>query len=147
MARRRYRGNTMALYAMFLVTVGVPILGLAVDMSRGWLYDVQLREATTAFCESYAHSIDIQYFRDNGLFKFRSDAYDTAAQNLARSSPLGAQVAVASKISGMGDNRVVTVWCTGTVWMNPILAIFSGPIKIVENATSKAKMGTTKNWK
>ncbi len=60
----------MALYAAFLVTVGLPLMAVGADVSRYYLTQVQLRNATEAACEAYANSLDIQKFRDSNELVF-----------------------------------------------------------------------------
>jgi len=67
----------MALYAAFLVTVGLPLLALGVDVSRVELMRVKLRNATEAACQAYANSLDIQAFQLRNELKF-TDGYKNA---------------------------------------------------------------------
>jgi hypothetical protein len=136
----------MALYATFLVTVGLPLLALTVDYSRAWLGAVQLRTSTQAFCQAYANAIDLTAYSADQTITFKASEVRKAYINLARSSPAGAQVSPASRITGGGDTKVMTVTCTGTVYVDTVIGFVYGPIKIEESAVAKTKLGTTMNW-
>ena len=49
---RGYNGATMALYAMFIAFVGVPLLGVTVDISRVWVKKAELSNAVEAACSA-----------------------------------------------------------------------------------------------
>jgi hypothetical protein len=145
MRLHRRRGNTMALYAMFIVCVGIPLLMLTVDLSRAWLASVQLRGTTLAACQAYAHSIDIRAFQTSSQIKFKGDAYAKIAYVVARSSPKNARVPLpVVQILNSGDSRVVIVRCTGTASVVRIIGF--GSFTVTSSAVAKVKLGTDTNW-
>jgi hypothetical protein len=150
MLRMRFRGNTMALYAAFLVTVGIPLMAMGVDVSRVYLMQVRLRNATEAACEAYANSLDVVKFRDNNELVFTEGSgtadyiFHTTMGNSASFFP------VENRETGpgttLGNGRVVTtivIQCSGTAFVDAVVP-FWGNYTVTASATTKTKYSTSR---
>jgi len=145
----------MALYAAFLVTVGLPLLAMGVDFSRVELMRVKLRNATTAACQAYANSLDVHAF----IFEDRLEISEksptvTAAQifsgAMGISGTFGAFVERNSSADvGFEDKfgtkvEKLVVRCFGTGFVEAMIP-FVGNYAISETASVKTKFSTTKD--
>lgn len=140
----------MALYAAFLVTVGLPLLALGVDVSRVELMRVKLRAATTAACQAYANSLDVQAFIFNGKIEI-SDKEGSAQRvfsgALGKSGTFGAVVERNSSADfelpdGTKVEKIV-IRCFGTGFVEAMIP-FIGNYGISETATVKTKFSTAR---
>jgi hypothetical protein len=122
-------------------------MAMTVDYSRAWLKVVQLRTSTQAFCQAYANAVDFRYFMDTNNLTFDRAELQKAYNNLARSSPAGAQVSAYPMVYVDAGYQVLVVNCTGTAYMDRMIGIGTGPLTIQQEASAKTKMGTTSNWK
>ncbi|MBN1438041.1 MAG: hypothetical protein JW929_01420 [Anaerolineales bacterium] len=141
MRRRRASGATMALYAAFLVLVGLPLLALTVDVTRAYLASAQLRGATTAGCLAYVRSLEMKRFIDEGETVVSGDAAGNAYQVFGPSAPEGAVLEVAPDER---DGRVVAL-CTGRYNLDVIIPLIPD-FEIRAEAAAKADFATTENW-
>jgi hypothetical protein len=148
MVWKRLRGNTMALYAVFLVTVGMPLLMLGVDVSRVELMRVKLRSATEAACQAYANSLDIRKFQFDNELIF-TDGYTNASRvfsgALGNSGAFGAveERGTLSPVSVGGGKSVETIVirCFGTGIVEAMIP-FIGDYAVAETASAKTKFTT-----
>jgi hypothetical protein len=131
----------MALYASFIVLVGIPLLALTVDIARGYSFNVRLRNATSAACESYVRSLDTKKFVETGETDLSSEAMGNAYVVFAQSAPRGSSIEVVPTIK---NNRVVAL-CTGRNSLRPIIFILPS-YELKSTAAAKADFATTKNW-
>jgi hypothetical protein len=135
MRRYRFHANSMAIYAMFLVTVGVPLLALTVDITRYMVAVVELRTATMAGCQAYANSLDIAKFQATGNVEFKSGAYGKASEIFHLAMPASASFfANELKGSDAGPKEKV-VRCTGRTSIQPL-------IPLLENYSASAVIVT-----
>jgi hypothetical protein len=141
MPRKRLRGNTMALYAAFLVTVGLPLLALGVDFSRVELFRVKLRSATEAACEAYANSLDIAAFRDGEGIKLKN-AYHNAYIVFHDAMPQEASFVANETRKDDGGAEKVVIICTAGLSIHPVIPLISN-YYISTTATSKTKFSTS----
>jgi len=138
----------MALYAAFLVTVGLPLLALGVDVSRVELMRVKLRNATEAACQAYANSLDIQAFQLRNELKF-TDGYKNAqnvfTRALGNSGTFGAveERSDAGKTDiGSGKSvEIIVIRCFGTGFVEAMIPLV-GNYAISESASAKTKFST-----
>jgi hypothetical protein len=141
----------MALYAAFLVTVGIPLLAMGVDVSRVFVMQVKLRQATEAACEAYANSLDIAKFRDNNELVFTKGrenagkvfygAMEAAASiSIAEHRDTGKDVA----LPGGAIVRKILIQCTGTAFVDAMVP-FWGDYTITATAAAKTKFSTAKS--
>jgi Flp pilus assembly protein TadG len=141
MKAHAFRGATMALYAVFLVVVGIPLLALTVDVTHVYSANVRLRNATAAGCEAYARSLDTKIFVETGETKISPDAAGNAYQVFTPSAPQGSTLEITATIK---NNRVVAM-CVGRNSLRPLIPLF--PVyNLSSKAASKADFATTKNW-
>jgi hypothetical protein len=150
MPRTRSRGNTMALYAAFLVTVGIPLMAMGVDVSRVYLMKVKLRQATEAACQAYANSLDIAKFRDNNELVF-TKGLDTA--DYVFHSALGNNASFfprENRETGPGHTlsngqvvKTIVIQCTGSAFIDAVVP-FWGNYTVTADASAKTKFSTSK---
>jgi hypothetical protein len=148
MGGRKSRANSMALYAVFLVTVGLPLLAVGVDVSRVELMRVKLRNATEAACQAYANSLDIHEFQFDNELVF-TEGYANANKvfylALGRSGAFGAveeRDTVAPVTIGGGKTvKTIVIRCTGTGFVEAMIP-FVGNYAVGETASAKTKFTT-----
>jgi hypothetical protein len=138
---RRARGSTMALYASFLVLVGLPLLGLTVDVSRAYLAAVRLSGATEAGCLAYVRSLDTGKFTGDGETVLSGSAAGNAYQVFLPSAPEGSRLEIAAAEK---DGRIVAS-CTGRNDFHSLIPLI--PVyNISSRSAAKADFATTTNW-
>jgi hypothetical protein len=149
MIRKRIRGNTMALYAAFLVTVGMPLLALGVDGSRVMVMKVRLRQATEAACEAYANSLDIKKFIFEDTMVFTDGNKNANRVFSAAIGKSGSFVPVEYRKPGSGVNlqnghtvEVVVIQCYGTGFIKSIIPLFPDFV-ISTSAAAQTKFSTS----
>jgi Flp pilus assembly protein TadG len=135
------RGATMALYAAFLALVGIPLMALTVDVTRVYLANVRLRNATAAGCEAYVRSLDTKKFIEKGETDFSSDAAGNAYEVFGQSAPQGSTLEVVPTVK---NGRAVAL-CTGKNSLRPIVFLLPS-YKLSSKAAAKADFATTRNW-
>jgi hypothetical protein len=136
-----YRGATMALYASFLVLVGIPLLALTVDVTRAYLWNARLRNATAAGCESYVRSLDTQKFVENGETQLLPEATGNAYEVFSQSAPQGSTLEIVPIVK----NGRAVAYCTGKNSLRAIIPIM--PVyNLRSDAAAKADFATTRNW-
>jgi hypothetical protein len=145
---RRFRGATMALYAMFIGFVGVPLLGVTVDLTRVWVTKAELTNAVEAACSAYANTPDVDAFMEgkgvNLGPKARSEGYRLFGYNNPKGGSLtNMSFVVNEEPAGF---TLVAATCSGTATVRPM--IFAGVVSfnVVKTVTVKAKFGTSTNW-
>jgi hypothetical protein len=150
MKRSKRRGSTMALYAMFLVTVGVPLLAVGVDVSRVKYAGLQLVNATQAACQAYANSLDVSAFKKNEGLKFRN-GYQNAYRVFFTAMPSSASfipVEVRKPDPARGGASIpaekVMILCSGSAKVRAILPFF-GDYSLSASATAITKFSTEIN--
>jgi hypothetical protein len=149
MGRKTLRANTMALYAAFLTTVGIPLLAMGVDVSRVYLMQVRLRHATEAACQAYANSLDIKEFRDNNELVFtdgRKNANYVFYLALGDYASFGA---VENRDTGPGHHlsggpvvKTIVLQCFGTAFVDAVVPFF-GNYTVTSSASAKTKFSTS----
>jgi Flp pilus assembly protein TadG len=136
-----FRGGTMALYAIFIGTVGLGLLALTVDVGRLYSAKARLMSATEAACSAYVRSLDTKWFMDRGKTRLSPSAAGNAYEVFVPSAPEGATLQLSSQVR---DDRVVAV-CTGRYETRPIIGIV--PMYEIEaRSAAKADFATTRNW-
>lgn len=151
MRGKQARANSMALYAAFLVTVGLPLLAMGVDVSRVELMRVKLRAATEAACQAYANSLDIHQFQFDNELVF-TDGYTNASnvfsRALGKSGAFGAveeRGTVAPVTIGGGKSvETIVIRCFGTGFVEAMIP-FVGNYAVGERASAKTKFTTVLN--
>jgi len=130
----------MALYAAFLVTVGLPLLALGVDFSRVELMRVKLRSATEAACQAYANSLDITEFQESGELRFKDATRNAYLVFQGAMSASAAFTAFENRKSDGGATKVV-IMCTGGASIRPFIPIVPN-YYISTTSTIKTKFTT-----
>jgi hypothetical protein len=140
----------MALYAAFLVTVGMPLLALGVDGSRVMVMKVRLRQATEAACEAYANSLDVHrfIFEDVMVFtegrKNASRVFSAAIGKSGSFTPVEYRKHAEGQLLPTGHRvEVVVIQCTGTAFVKSIIPIFHDFV-ITTNAAARTKFSTSR---
>jgi hypothetical protein len=130
----------MAIYAGFLVMVGLPMLALGVDFSRVELMRVKLRSATTAACQAYANSLDVSEFQESGELKFENATRNAYLVFQGAMSASAAFTAFETRKSDGGATKVV-IMCTGGASIRPFIPVVSN-YYISTTSTIKTKFTT-----
>jgi hypothetical protein len=145
--RRRYRGTTMALFAMFIATVVVPLLGATVDISRVWLQKAKLANAVEAACAAYANTPDLDVFTEGGGAilgtKARAQGYRLFGYNMPEGGALTSMGFAAKQES---STMIVTATCVGTAEIRPMIFVGMASFVMRKSVTVKAKYATATNW-
>jgi hypothetical protein len=137
-------------YAAILVTVGMPLLAMGVDVSRVYLMQVRLRHATEAACEAYANSLDIAKFRDNNELVFTKGCENA---NFVFHSALGDNASFfprENRETGSGLTlstgqvvKTIAIQCTGSAFIDAVVP-FWGNYTVTASASAKTKFSTSK---
>ena len=141
MRMNRMHGASMALYASFLVLVGIPLLALTVDVTSAYLAAVRLRGATQAGCLAYVRSLDTKKFIDDGETVLSGSAAGNAYEVFLPFAPEGSILEVVPMTK---DDRVVAQ-CTGRYELDAIIPLIPS-YEITSTSAAKADFATTKNW-
>jgi hypothetical protein len=136
----------MALYATFLVLVGIPLLALNIDVARVYVAKARLRNATQAACQAYGGMLDYEYFRTFGGWRFKSGAMGIA-YNVFFSSMRSGSISINAVQKNVGSvNQYYLVECRGSSIVSPILWVGVSFYNQTQYAQVKAKFSTTENW-
>jgi len=138
--KRTWRGNTMAFYAMFLATVGLPLMAVTVDVSRAYLMNVRLRGATEAGCEAYANSLNIKQFKESGKLEFKN-AIGNADLAFHGSMPSSAGFTAYEVRQSGANSKIVEIKCTGFVALRPLVPLIRD-YNISAASSAKTKFST-----
>ena len=68
---------------LVVITVLIPLAGLAIDVPRYFTLRTRLQLAADAAAEAAARSVDIPHFRNTGEVRLAGDAYGNAAAEFA----------------------------------------------------------------
>ncbi len=81
MARRLWdeAGYSMALWAIVIATVIVPLMAFGTDVNRMYIVRTELQQAADAGALAGSRKIDVAYFRNTGKVRFSGEAYGEAA--------------------------------------------------------------------
>lgn len=71
---------------LVVITVLIPLAGLAIDVPRYFTLRTRLQLAADAAAEAAARSVDIPHFRNTGEVRLAGDAYGNAAAEFARAT-------------------------------------------------------------
>jgi hypothetical protein len=139
------------LFAAFLVTVGIPLMAMGVDVSRVYLMNVRLRNATEAACQAYANSLDIRAFQMQNELKFTkgpANAYKVFNGALGDNASF---VPVVERHPGEGVDigggkkvEIIVVRCFGTAFVDAVVP-FWGNYTVTSTSSVKTKFSTTKD--
>ena len=141
------RGASMALYAVFIATVGVPLLAATVDLSRVWVKKAELANAVEAACSAYANTPDAKVFLEQGRTvlgaEARSEGMRLFGYNMPEGGALTGMTYAMEESAGLAQ---VTATCSGSASIRPV--IFAGiySFELRKTVTVKAKYGTPGNW-
>jgi hypothetical protein len=146
--RMKNRGVSMALYAMFLAFVGVPLLGATVDVTRVWLAKAELANAVQAACSAYANSADLWTFKNQETLKLgaeaRAEGYRFFGYNIPKGATLDSMEYAVSP-DYINSNTIIAS-CRGSMDFKPVILAGLVSIKIEKSTTVKVKFATTANW-
>ncbi len=119
-----FPGYSMALYAILLAVVGIPLMSLSIDITRLMYARTHLQAAVDAACEAGAQALDVPTFLQTGV---RQIDYGVAIGNAAREF----HSTVSSPAMMREGARLTSVWlvsptslgCTGTVQVAPMVPL------------------------
>ena len=138
----------MALYAAFLVTVGIPLLAMGTDVSRVYLMKVRLRNATEAACQAYANSLDIRKFQFDNQLVFTDGIKNSQyvfTKAMGGDATFGAveerSSAGKAGIGGGKSVETIVIRCFSTGLVDAVVP-FWGNYGISETASAKTKFST-----
>lgn len=119
-----YRGYSMALYAVILATVGIPLMSLSVDITRLMYARTHLQAAVDAACEAGAQALDVPTFQTTGVrqidyalalsYALREFHTTVSSTSLMRS---GAHLSAVQLVSP------TVLSCSGTVQVDPMVPL------------------------
>jgi hypothetical protein len=145
--RNSRRGGAMALYAMFLALVGLPLLVATVDASRVWVRRAELANAVEAACAAYAHLPDEGIFLREGKLKLegeaRSEGYRIFAYNLPEG---GALTGMSYRVSERFSDTIIAM-CAGEADFRPMILAEAASFHFTYSTTVKVKYGSAGNWR
>jgi hypothetical protein len=148
MGSKKFRANTMAFYAIFLVTVGIPMMALCIDASRVMVMKVRLREATEAACQAYANSLDVKEFIFNNELVFNEGMPNAMKVFTGALKNAGTFVPVQYRKPGEGavlpggkTVEIVVIQCYGTAMVDMVVPLFED-IMVTTSASAKTKFST-----
>jgi hypothetical protein len=144
--RMKTRGVSMALYAMFIAFVGVPLLGATVDVTRVWLKKAELDNAVKSACSAYANSADLRKFKSDGILELGAEARAEGYRFFGYNIPQGAELASMDYSVSAENEFVIIASCSGHASVKPIVFGGLASFEIVRSTTVKVKFGTTANW-
>jgi hypothetical protein len=137
----------MALYAAFLVTVGIPLMAIGADVSRVYLMQVRLRNATEAACEAYANNLDVKTFCDTGIWHFNDQAASDAYRVFFQSIPTGGSISYnATEKIPSDSGHIFVVECRGQLIVSPILWVGISYYNLTQIVQVKVKFANSHNW-
>jgi len=115
----------MALTAMLMLVVGLPLLTLSVEIVRMLFVDVHLQAAVDAACAAASQAVDITHFIQTGEVVIDPDLASGYAEYEFNSSVVNAGINYYSpSLSGFSISGT-TVFCDGSAvmtWMLPGIA-------------------------
>jgi hypothetical protein len=132
---RRARGNTMALYAAFILFVGVPLMAFTVDVSRLRAAQVKLMAATEAGCAAYANSVNADVWITGGQYQFASNAQVSAVSVFYLTAPPNSWLNIAPDI---GNGLPMQAHCIGGTTVYPFIDMGIGEYHATAYADSKS---------
>jgi hypothetical protein len=143
----RRRGSAMALYALFIAFVGVPLIVATVDITRLWLKRAQLAGAVEAACSAYVNAPDIPAYRGEGIVKLGADARNEGWRYFADNMTDGVLTDLSYTVEeDNSGNQVVVAFCSGEAFIKPLAFMGFVTLEVTQSTTVKAKYGTATNW-
>jgi hypothetical protein len=138
----------MGLYAMFIVSVGVPLLAATVDISRLWLKRAQLTTAVESACSAYANSANLQTLMDTGTIKLEEDARREGYRLFSYNMPSGGELTGMTYTTSVElGYPVITAVCTGRASIRPLVLVGAVSYDIEKSVTVKIKLGSSNTWR
>jgi hypothetical protein len=145
--RKVVRGAAMALYAMFIATVGVPLLAATVDISRMWVKKAELANAVEAACSAYANTPDARAFLTGGETVLGAEARSEGRRLFGYNMPRGgALTGMSYTVQKSPTLALVTATCSGTASVRPVIFAGLASFELRKTVSVKAKYGSPVNW-
>jgi hypothetical protein len=145
--RRKARGSAMALYAMFIGTVCVPLLAATVDISRMWVKQAELANAVEAACSAYVNTPDTAVFIESGRTVLGAEARSEGRRLFGYNMPSGgALTGMSFAVEETPGLALVTATCSGRAGIRPVILAGLAEITVAKTVTVKAKYGSPANW-
>jgi hypothetical protein len=134
---RRTRGTTMALYAAFILFVGVPLMALTWDIGRLRAAKTKLSNAAEAGCAAYVNLVDADsWIFTQGAPKFAPNAATVALSVFYASAPPGSILFITPSI---GPGNLMKAQCTANTTVHPFIDLGLGDYSATVYADAKAE--------
>ena len=134
-------GYSMALWAIVIATVVVPLMAFGTDVNRMYIVRTELQQAADAGALAGSRKIDVAYFRNMGKVRFspeaRGEAESVASLNAASVAHKGAHPRVDAVI--LDDGRhTVTVRMSAA--MEIVVPVITPSVTIHVSSTAQARV-------
>jgi hypothetical protein len=135
---RRARGNTMALYAAFILLVGVPLMALTWDIGRLRAAKAKLYNAAEAGCAAFVNTLDADTWilSKGSQPQFSPNARTAALSVFYASAPPGSILFITPSI---GPGMLMKAQCTATTTIHPFIDVGLGNYSATVYADAKAE--------
>ena len=125
----------MALYAAFILFVGVPLMGFACDIGRLRAAQAKLSVAAEAGCAAYANLVNADVWSTGGNAEFNPNAQTAAMGAFYNTAPPGSTLFI-SPSHGAGD--LLKAHCTARTTIHPFIDLGLGDYSATVFADAKA---------
>ncbi len=136
----------MALYAMFIGLVGMPLLAATVDVTRVWLKKAQLANAVEAACSAYANTPDKRVFKNTGVFLLGGEAREEGYRFFSYNIPEGGELTEMTYFPSNQNDYTYIARCSGHMSVRPIIFAGIASFELVKTVTVKVKYATIGRW-
>jgi hypothetical protein len=132
---RRTHGNTMALYAAFILFVGVPLMALTWDIGRLRAAQAKLSVAAEAGCAAYVSLADADTWITGGEARFNPNAQTASLVAFSNTAPPESTLFI-TPLKGAGD--LLKAHCTARTTVHPLIDVGLGDYHAMVYADAKA---------
>ncbi len=136
------RGYVMAYMVILLLTVGLPMLILSVEIVRAMFVEVQLQAAVDAACDAAVQAVDVPGFINTGVLQIQEGVAASYAAREFSSTVINHNLNHYSPaLTGLSFLTVTRVQCSGSasmIWFIP--GIPSMTLSAVSVAEAKVSM-------
>jgi Flp pilus assembly protein TadG len=113
------KGYVMAYMVMLLITVGLPMLVLSVEITRAMYVEVQLQSAVDAACDAAIQAVDLPTFINTGVLQVsQGEAASYAAREFSATVARHNINNYNPALTGLSFPTATVVQCSGSASMN-----------------------------
>lgn len=136
------RGYVMAYMVILLLTVGLPMLMLSVEITRAMFVQVQLQTAVDSACDAAVQAVDVPHFISTGVLLIQQGVAASYASREFTSTVINHSLNHYSpSLTGLSFLTLTKVQCTGSASMSWFIpGIPSLTISAVSVAEAKVSM-------